>query len=158
MALDLEMGRAELEQMDLARLRARYLKLFGETTYTRYKSRLVRQILWRLQALEEGDLSERARRRAIELADDAHLRLTAPGPKRARRARVAPAPRRRLPSTGVVLTRRYKGKPLEVTVLDDGFAYEGKVFRTLSAVAKHITGSHWNGRLFFGLAKNGDRA
>ena len=70
---------------------------------------------------------------------------------------VGPSRQRRRPSPGLVLVRHYKGRLVEVTVLEEGFAYQGKVFRSLSAVAKHVTGAHWNGYHFFGLAKNGDR-
>lgn len=52
---------------------------------------------------------------------------------------------------GTVLARQYKGRTITVTVLEDGFEYAGEVFRTLSAVAKAVTGSHWNGYHFFGL-------
>jgi hypothetical protein len=54
-------------------------------------------------------------------------------------------------------TRLYKGRLLEVTVLADGFAYGGQRFATLSAVAKHVTGSHWNGFHFFGLTQKGKK-
>ena len=57
----------------------------------------------------------------------------------------------RLPTAGTVLTRKYRGRPVEVEVLPAGFEYEGQVYRSLSAVAKAVTGSHWNGHLFFGL-------
>lgn len=108
--------------------------------------------LWRLQALAEGDLCERARRRAAALANDAQLMLyppkdTTPSPV------LLPAGDARLPAPGTVLTRRYKGRLLQVNVLADGFAYEGQRFGYLSAVAKHITGSHCNGYQFFGLTQ-----
>jgi hypothetical protein len=55
---------------------------------------------------------------------------------------------------GTVLTRTYRGRRIEVKVLPDGtFEHEGKPFRSLSAVAKAVTGTHWNGHVFFGLAK-----
>jgi hypothetical protein len=57
----------------------------------------------------------------------------------------------RLPLPGTLITRVYKGRELHVQVLDDGFEFEGAVFKSLSAVAKHITGSHCNGYLFFRL-------
>ena len=57
----------------------------------------------------------------------------------------------RLPLPGTVLTRKYRGRQVEAKVLPDGFEYEGQVYRSLSAVAKAVTGSHWNGHLFFGL-------
>ena len=52
-----------------------------------------------------------------------------------------------------MITRNYKGAELQVTVRVDGFEYEGRVHPSLSAVAKAITGTHWNGFLFFGLTK-----
>jgi hypothetical protein len=54
-----------------------------------------------------------------------------------------------LPPPGTLLTRPYKGQLVQVQVLTDGFAYAGRVFSSLSAVAKVITGSHCNGFLFF---------
>jgi hypothetical protein len=50
-----------------------------------------------------------------------------------------------------VLTREYRGMTVKVTVLDSGFEHEGRVYRSLTAVAKAVTGSHWNGHHFFGL-------
>ncbi len=62
-----------------------------------------------------------------------------------------------MPPPGSVLTRKYRGKGIVVTVLPKGFEWEGTVYRSLSAVAKAVTGSHWNGRLFFGLGKGGSK-
>jgi hypothetical protein len=50
-----------------------------------------------------------------------------------------------------MLIRRYLGKDIQVLVRADGFEWEGKVYRSLSAVAKAVTGSHWSGNLFFGI-------
>ncbi|UCC31255.1 MAG: DUF2924 domain-containing protein [Phycisphaerales bacterium] len=58
----------------------------------------------------------------------------------------------RLPKPGDVLSRCYKGRAIIVRVLESGFEYEGRRFRSLSAIAKAVTGTHWNGLLFFGLA------
>ena len=63
---------------------------------------------------------------------------------------VAPADPR-LPSPGTAIVRRYKGRTLRVLVQGDGFEYEGERYGTLSAVAKHVTGSHLNGFRFFRL-------
>jgi hypothetical protein len=57
----------------------------------------------------------------------------------------------RLPIAGTILTRAYKGRNLRVTVLDAGFELDGVTYRSLSAVAKVITGSHCNGYHFFRL-------
>ncbi len=155
---------AALETMSVGELRAKYTHVFGEETRAGNKIWLVRRIIWRLQALAEGDLSERARRRAAELAQDADLRLSPP-----RIAKDAPvsangngkASRRelmdgRLPLPGTILTRWYKGQTLKVQVLRHGFEYEGQVYKSLSAVAKAITGSHTNGFLFFRLIGQGE--
>jgi hypothetical protein len=58
---------------------------------------------------------------------------------------------------GTVLTREYRGGEVRVTVLDRGFECEGQVYRSLTAVAKAVTGSHWNGFHFFGLDAPGGR-
>jgi hypothetical protein len=59
----------------------------------------------------------------------------------------------RLPKPGDVLSRCYKGRAITVRVLDSGFEYEGRRFRSLSAIAKAVTGAHWNGLLFFGIVR-----
>ena len=64
--------------MTMGELRGKYLEVFGEETRSYHKAFLRKRIAWRLQALAEGGLSERARRRAGELANDADLRLRAP--------------------------------------------------------------------------------
>jgi len=171
---------AALARQTVPELRQRYAALFGEATTANHKAWLVKRIAWRLQAVAEGELSERARQRALQLANDADLRLSPPKPgatlpwagptaeppetgESAATATpdgvpVSPQPSARyadtrLPGPGGILTRLYKGRRLEVTVLTRGFAHDGIVYRSLSAVAKAITGSHCNGFLFFRLAK-----
>lgn len=77
-----------------------------------------------------------------------------PPTKPAAPAKAAPPPVERdarLPRPGGVLTRTFQGKEIKVQVLDAGFGYEGKTWRSLSAIAKAVTGTSWNGFLFFGL-------
>ncbi len=62
---------------------------------------------------------------------------------------------RRLPIPGTVLTREYNGARIAVRVLARGFEYDSRTYRSLSAIAREVTGSHWNGYLFFGLTGNG---
>jgi hypothetical protein len=73
-------------------------------------------------------------------------------PKTARRDRVRERDPR-IPAPGSVLEREHDGKTLRVKVLDDGFQFRGKTYRSLSAIAKEATGTTWNGLLFFGLIK-----
>jgi hypothetical protein len=152
-----------LPHLSVADLRDRYAQLFGEAPRTGNKAWLIKRIAWRLQALAEGDLSERARRRAAELARDADLRTTPPRPSAAaslpgtnpRPARSARLRHPRLPPPGTLLTRPYRGATLEVRVLEHGFVYHGQVYASLSAVAKAITGAHCSGFRFFRLLPKG---
>ena len=154
---------AQLQRLSTPQLRLRYAEVFGEHTPANNRTWLLKRIAWRLQALAEGGLSERARQRAAELANDADLRLNPPVPRRPSQAAPAaipgdqPANDRRLPPAGTILARKYKGETVQVQVLQHGFAYQGQVFKSLSAVAKAITGSHCNGFGFFRLARQGDQ-
>ena len=160
---------AALSGMGVAALRQKYLEVFGEPSRSGNKAYLFKKLAWRIQSLAEGGLSERARRRAEELARDADVRTTVPRPPKATadagaRTVVLAAPssaadgRDRIPIPGTVLTRTYRGKHVAVTVLADGtFEFEGQTYRSLSAIAKAVTGSHWNGYLFFGLTKGSNQ-
>ena len=149
---------ANLRQTRTTILRQRYAQLFGDMPQTGNKTWLVRRIAWRLQALAEGNLSERARKRALELANDADLRLSPPRPangsmpSEAMLATALPK-RRQRPLLDAVLARKYKCRNIQVKVLADGFEFEGKTYGSLSAVAKVITGTHTSGHLFFRLPK-----
>ena len=155
MPLDIDREIAALRQLTVSELRNRHLELFGEPARSVHKEHLVRRIAWRMQALAEGDLSERARKRAAELACDADLRVRPPGESRdstEARPEKRPPPRdRRLPAPGTLLVRAYRGCSCQVKVLERGFEYDGQIYGSLTAVARQITGQHWNGYHFFGL-------
>ena len=147
---------ASLSAMTVSLLRDRYQVVFGEPTASRHKTWLVRRIAWRLQADDEGGLSERALARAAELAKDSEMRVTTPralstvDPSRTKHLAL-PAQRDAGLAPGTVLRRDWRGKPITVTILPDGFDCGGEIFRSLSAVARSITGTQWNGHIFFGL-------
>ena len=161
MALNVSVQLAALRQMTPAQLRDKYLEVFGEPTRSGNKDFLFKRVAWRIQSLAEGTLSERAKQRAAELACDADLRMTmpkAPATTPGAQSLTKPAPPAaptRLPLPGTVLTRQYRGRLIEVTVLPKGFEWQGQVYKSLTAVAKVVTGSHWNGFLFFGLNNAG---
>lgn len=145
-----------LGRLTVPELKQRYAEFFGEPTRTSHKQYLVKRIVWRMQALREGGLSDRARRRAIELADDAEIRLTAPRAPASEPGTVITAAfdagrPATFPKPGSVIRREYKGKAIVVRVLPRGFEYEGEVYRSLTAIAQKVTGAHWNGVSFFGL-------
>jgi len=154
-----------LETMTATELRRRYAEAFGEPTRSGNRRWMARRIAWRLQAQAEGGLTERARRRAEALARDEDIRLRPPADFADRGPALGVALRTvsgtvvkrddRVPIPGTVLTRTYKGVEHAVTVLPNGFEHAGKTYRSLSAVAHAITGSHWNGYYFFGLTKPG---
>ena len=152
---------AALPRLRVSELRAKFAAVCGEPTPSHNKVWLIKRIAWRLQAVAEGDLTERARQRVAELLGNADLRLSAPRADGTRLDTMpAQAPTLRMPTEerlrpGTILTRRYKGRTLEVEVREHGFAFEGQVYRSLSAVAKAVTGSHCSGHFFFGLAKKG---
>jgi hypothetical protein len=157
MPLDIDLELAALRRKTPAELREKYLEVFGEPSRSGNKDFLFKRIAWRIQSLAEGTLSDRARARAAELARDADIRMTMPR----KIAVTAAAPRitaassikhdESMPTPGTMLVRKYRGRSIEVMVLPNGFEWDGQVYRSLSAVAKAVTGTHWNGHLFFGL-------
>lgn len=153
-----------LEQMTTRELRIRYEQEFQEACRSNHRTWLIRRILWRMQANSEGDLSERARQRAAEIANDSDLRVKAPPQPSAKppaaavkKAAVSFSGNSRLPMPGTILTREYKGRTHLVTVHPNGFEWEGEIYKSLSAVANAITGTHTSGYLFFRLETKGDR-
>jgi len=155
----------DLCQMKAGALRVKYREVFGEESRSANKQFLFRRIAWRLQANVEGDLSERARQRALALADDADLRICAPegffmysGPESTGKPvpRTGPPRDTRLPRPGVVITRQFQDRRIVVKVLEKGFEYQTQRYRSLSAIAREITGTRWNGLIFFGLTERND--
>ena len=151
-----------LAGLSVPELKAKYVEAFGEQSRSGNAAFLRKRIAWRLQARAKGGLSERARRRAEELADEADLRLRPPrrshrrqsATERGRSGAEASNPERdpRLPPPGEVLLREFRGMTIVVRVLEDGFEYEGRRYTSLSPIAREVTGSRWNGFRFFNLA------
>ena len=154
MGNEIERRIRELKDLTVGQLRARYEALTGEGSRSSNRRYLIRRIAWRIQAEQEGGLSERALRRAEELADVEGLRLSAPRTRGAAGnvgSKTHATRRRGTFAAGTVFVRRYKDRVIEVTVAEDGFRCNGDVYTSLSAVARAVTGSRWSGRVFFGL-------
>ncbi len=125
---------AVLERMTVRELKERYAELFGEVTPTHNRAWLFKRIAWRIQSMAEGDLSERAKQRAMELARDADLRLSPPKVEQPARVATGPtvsgplaiSPNDRLPVPGTIITREYRGETWQVQVLPNGFEFEGE--------------------------------
>jgi hypothetical protein len=150
-----------LAELSVPELKAKYVEAFGERSRSGNAAFLRKRIAWRLQARAMGGLSERARRRAEELADEADLRVRQPRrsrcPSAGTRRRVgaqALTPERdpRLPPPGQVLVREFRGTTVAVRVLEEGFEYQGRRYASLSTIACEVAGTRWNGYRFFDLA------
>ncbi len=130
--------------MTTGQLKEKYREVFGEETRSNHKQFLFRRIAWRIQANAWGGLSERARQRALEIANDADLRIRAPknflkdepDERRTVEACVPPTADPRLPLPGTRLVRRVRGKDVVVLVRKDGFEYDRQVYRSLSAAVR----------------------
>lgn len=156
----------ELMGLTVGELRGEFGRVYGFATHSRNKDYLRKRIAWKIQADADGGLSQGALARIEELAPLAPVRWR-PGlgsvelPVAARdqrgKKKAGPAHDRRLPRAGTIITREYQGAEHQVRILDGGFEYQGKEFASLSKVAKEITGTNWNGFLFFRSALIGGR-
>src|SRR5260370_26603274 len=148
-----------LRPMTVGQLKEKYLEAFGEASRSNHKQFLFRRIAWRIQANAWGGLSERARKRALEIANDADLRIRAPknflkeelDASRTAETSDEPAQDSRLPIPGTMLVRRYRGKDIVVRVREDGFEYSGQVHRSLSSAVRAAPGTPWDGFSVFAL-------
>ena len=153
---------AALVEMTGAQMAGKYLALFGQPARSRNKDFLRKRLAWRIQELAEGGLSERALSRIQELGS-AGL-AAARRPARVRTSS-SPIPHSteaardpRLPPAGTVVRRIHGTTEHSVTILDEGFEYRGEKYRSLSKIARLITGTPWNGYLFFFGRANGTKA
>ncbi len=150
-----------LQKMSVRELKVKWHELYGEDSRSCNRQYLWRRLAWRVQELAYGGLSERAKARIAELNRDDDLRMLPPrgwqpptngnGEQPDSHQQRKPLRDPRLPRPGSTLTRRYRGHEIRVSVLEDGFEYEGRQYASLSALAREITGQRWNGLLFFGL-------
>jgi Protein of unknown function (DUF2924) len=128
-----------LQSFDVTRLRTRWRTLYGSKVPARFsRDLLMRAVAYRLQERALGGLKPTTRRLFQLVAADAHAR---------RPAKIAP----RSLEPGAVLIREWNGIKYQVVVLESGFSLRGQRYRSLSQVARQISGSHWSGPLFFGL-------
>jgi len=155
-----------LQPMSVAELRELWQEVFGEPTRQRHRGYLWKRLSWEIQRQHYGaELSPEAQARLDKLQEE--FRASPPeawfkgarpsrAPSRAKPARPRPTAGDQELRPGTILTRRYKGRQITVTVRGlREFECRGQLYRSLSAVAKAITGSHCSGVAFFGL--NGKR-
>jgi Protein of unknown function (DUF2924) len=133
---------AALKTKSTPELRDMWRELFGMEPPVLGRRYLEDRIAYRVQELHFGGLSDRARRKLDALVDQLE-------PKAARRR----DPGR--PIAGTQLRREWKGIEHTVDVREHDFVYDGRPYKSLSAVAREITNVRWNGWTFFGLRRNG---
>lgn len=146
----------ELKEKSLGELKTKYEELFpGQQAPSNNKVYLWRKIAYRMQELEYGGISAETQgkiQHLIQQYDPINNKALRPDsipenqPKKSGLSRD-----KRLPIPGTVITKEYKGIALQVKVLESGFEYNNKVYKSLTAIAKEVTGAHWNGYLFFNL-------
>jgi hypothetical protein len=134
---------AELPTLPTPKLKAMWRELTGTEPPPYNRTFLVKRLAYRIQELAFGGLSVQAERRLDDLVDELD------GKKKPKAKDMT------APIVGTKLFREWQGVMQEVTALADGFEWQGRRYQSLSAVARAITGTRWNGPLFFGLRKHG---
>ena len=140
---------AQIQKLSVEAMREKWKVLFGTDAPAYSRPFLVKRLAYRIQELAHGGLSQQTRERIQKIAEDNGLDEAAALPQN--------QPKKKgVPVAGTRLIREWNGKRYEVTVQRDGFEYEGRKYRSLTAITKVITGTHWNGPSFFGLRRNGN--
>jgi hypothetical protein len=132
---------AALKAMSVNDLRAEWQVLFDTPAPNNSRTFLEGRLAYRIQELTYGGPDRETRRMLDLLADEVEGALT-------RKSQIADP---RNPVTGTKLIRDWDGTEHTVTVLKDGFDWGGRRYKSLSAIARAITGTQWNGYRFFGL-------
>ena len=154
---------AHLATLTVRDLERRHEMLFGRKPETNHRQFLFRKIAWRIQAEREGGLSESTKQLAAAISQEAPLRtrmitnaakrLAGMVPDQTATTTLAPGHDSRLPMPGGVIVKQFKGETLFVKVTADGFEFRDRRYTSLSAIAFDITGTKWNGFVFFGCNK-----
>ncbi len=132
-----------LQDQPIQELKQLWQQLFDEPAPPYQKNYLIPRLAHRLQELAYGPMSEKTAKQLDVLADKMEKGRKFANPMLVRK-----------PSVGTTLIREYQGESYEVKVSDKGLVYCGQTYKSLSAIARRITGSRWNGPLFFGLRQN----
>jgi len=131
---------SRLPKLDIHELREEWCFLYkADASPHLSRELLIRAVAYRMQEVALGGLRPEPQRQLRQIAQE--LKQTGEAGKRFR-------PQLR---SGTRLLREWQGRTYEVVVLDDGFSWRGMQYRSLSAIARKITGTAWSGPLFFGL-------
>jgi len=142
-----------LKTMGTEQLLAQYKEFFDDRAAPGNRVFLIRQLAYRIQEQAMSGISP-----SVQAKIQVLIRTYDPINKSAAKTKAgktASGRDGRLPMPGSFIIKTYKRNRIEVKVLEKGFEHEGAIYKNLSAVAKAITGDHWNGFLFFGFKRNG---
>ena len=144
---------AGLKNLDHDGLCQLWRTLYGKEAPTYNRTFLVSRLAYRIQELAYGGLSDETKLKMADVLAAGGFNEMG-GNRREKRKQVRRGAGKDMPVAGTRFVREWNGRSYEVIAVPGGFEYDGRLYRSLSAVAKAITGTHWNGRLFFGLAKS----
>jgi DUF2924 family protein len=134
---------ARLPELDLGELRHQWRILYkADASPHLSRELLVRAVAYRIQEVAVGGLHSGRQRQLHQIA------------QQFKQTGAATTPRRPELKPGTRLVREWQGQTYEVLVCDDGFSWQGTQHRSLSAIARKITGTAWSGPLFFGMKPN----
>lgn len=141
-----------LKESPLKELQAAYIQHFpNKKALPNNRTYLWHRVANKIQELEHGELSAKAKAKLKALMDAYDPVNNAVLKPQVAASGFLPKRDRRLPLPGTIITKDYKGTKIQVKALDKGFEYNGKIYKSLTAIAKEVTGAHWNGFLFFNL-------
>lgn len=145
---------ADLQTLSYEELRQQWLTLYGKEPVASNRPYLMKRLAHRIQEMAYGGLSDRAHKLMDDILDCHGFDENGGslGARRMKRRGKVDAP-----VVGTRLVREWNGRTCEVIVVHGGFDYEGWRYKSLSAIATAITGTHWNGRAFFGLKKSHEK-
>lgn len=129
-----------LPDKEIEELKTLWKALFNEAAPKQSKAYLVPRLAYRLQELAYGPLPDQYTKQLDRLADDM---------EKGKKPKQKQAPHK--PRNGTKLMREYQGEMHEVLVTDNGYVYKGQPYKSLSVIARKITGTQWSGPKFWGL-------
>ena len=139
---------AQLQEMNHDQLKERWSILYGVEPPCYNRPFLIKRLAYRIQELAYGGLSQSAKERMKEVLEENGFNEMGGAPKTHAKLKKG------MPIIGTRLVREWNEGRYEATVVKGGFEFEGRIYRSLTAITKAITGTHWNGPAFFGLRQN----
>jgi len=141
-----------LKESPLKDLQGAYIQHFPDKKVTpNNRTYLWRRVAYKMQELEYGELPAKAKTKLKALMDAYDPVNNAVLKPQVAASGFLSKRDRRLPLPGTIITKNYKSTKIQVKTLDRGFEYNGKIYKSLTSIAKEVTGAHWSGFLFFNI-------